>query len=382
MRPTLLLMLAIGIVGSNSLMLSPIAGDVALSFAGATATDVLTVSAIYAAGTAISALTLAPQADRVGLRTALMIALALLGLALAASAIAPTLMLLALAQGIAGLAAGVALPATYGIAAEIAPKGEESATLGKVLTGWTLSLVIGVSLAAILADLLHWRGVFALLATFAGFILWSIHRALPQRTTPRPHATPSPFRALRLPGVGALLLSVLGFMMAFYGIYAYLGPHLTEGQGISTSLAGLVALSYGLGFGAVAPLDRLIDRYGAQRTGPIIFALLGAIYLIIGAAGASASAILIIAALWGAINHLGMNILVGQLTSIDPHQRGAIMGLYSATTYAAMFAGTALFRPVFTDHGFAATATVSALCILPAIIQSLIFRRPVRRAHS
>ena len=147
MNPVWLLMCAIGIVGSNALVLSPIAGDVAATFQPRSAPDVMIASAIYGAGTALSALVLAPKADQIGLRSALVWALIVLTFALALSALAPVLWVLVTAQALAGIAAGLALPAIYGLAAEVAARGRESETLGKVLTGWTLSLVAGVSLS-------------------------------------------------------------------------------------------------------------------------------------------------------------------------------------------------------------------------------------------
>jgi predicted MFS family arabinose efflux permease len=44
------------------------------------------------------------------------------------------------------------------------------------------------------------------------------------------------------------------------------------------------------------------------------------------------------------------------------------LGIYSATTYVAMFVGTAAFRPVFEAQGFATIALLSAACIIPALV--------------
>lgn len=97
MNPVWLLMTAIGVVGSNSLILSPIAGDVAASFTGRSPPDVMTASAVYGAGTALSAPLLAPYADRLGLLRALRMALTLLVSAIGASAAAPNLNVLVIA---------------------------------------------------------------------------------------------------------------------------------------------------------------------------------------------------------------------------------------------------------------------------------------------
>ena len=370
MNPIWLLMFAIGIIGSNSLVLSPIATDVAASFPSRSAPDVMLASAIYGAGTALSALVLAPRADQIGLSRALLWALIGLAVALGLSAGATNLWVLVTAQAAAGLAAGLALPAIYGLAAEIAPDGRASETLGKVLTGWTLSLVAGVSLSAILADILHWRAVFGVMCVASALILVALrYSAMPGNVAAGVRT--SPIRALGIPGLPPILGAVACYMVAFYGLYAFLGTHLTTQLGFSTALAGVATLSYGVGFGVVAPLDRLIDRYGATQSAPFVFAALLCIYLGLCVTAPSGVFVLCMCFLWGAANHLGLNILVGQLTALSPAQRATILGLYSAVTYIAMFIGTSAFKPVFEGYGFAATALVSAICIAPAFFGAM-----------
>ncbi len=376
MNPVWLLMAAIGIVGSNSLVLSPIAGDVASSFARHSAADVMTASAVYGAGTAISALVLAPHADRIGLRRALLLALIALSLSLGLSAATPVLAILIVSQGLAGIAAGLALPAIYGLAADIAPTGRESETLGKVLTGWTLSLVAGVALSAILTDVLHWRAVFASLGGAGLLLVLLLNRTdIAGRAATGP--VTSPLAALRIAGLSRMLFSVACYMAAFYGLYAYLGAHLTEVLALSTTAAGMAALSYGIGFGAVSSLGHLLDRHGTAKAAPIVFGALLAVYL--GMALVSQVWVLIYVAclFWGAANHLGLNILVGQLTALSPNERGTILGLYSAVTYAAMFIGTSVFKPVFEGSGFATAAILSAGHILPVFLEAI--RRTPKR---
>ena len=373
MNPIWLLMAAIGVVGSNSLVLSPIAGDVATSFTGRSPADVMAASAVYGAGTAISALLLAPHADSIGLKRSLLAALTALALALGLSAFAPTLGVLVAAQGFAGVAAGLALPAIYGLAADVAPGGRESETLGKVLTGWTLSLVAGVALSSVLSDFVHWRAVFALLGCTGLGISLALYR-IEIAVREKPLTITSPLKALRIRRLPPLLFGVACYMAAFYGLYAYLGAHLTEALALSTTAAGIAALSYGVGFGAVAPLDRLLDRHGAMKAAPFAFGALLLVYL--GLAAVSQAALLILAAclFWGAANHLGLSLLVGQLTALSLNERGTILGLYSAVTYAAMFVGTTAYMPVFEAGGFSMAAVLSALCIMPVLLASL-FRR-------
>lgn len=373
-RSVYLLTASVAIVGSNSLVLSPIAGAVAGSFDGSAPADVMIASAIYGLGTAVGAMTLAPQADRIGADRTLTFAIAGLVIALASSAAAPTLLLLCLAQGVAGLSAGVALPASYTLAAQTAQKGRESETIGLVLTGWTISMIAGVSLSTVLADLVHWRGVYAVMAAAAVAVGTVVSRTGDWGERQKSGQATSPMTALRVPGIYAALTVCAAYMIAFYGLYGYLGAHIQGNLNFSTTLTGLAPLAYGIGFGIAAPIDRLIDRHGAHRISLFVFLALIAAYAGLAVSAGYYPVILFLCLLWGLINHLGLNLIVGRLTALDARQRGAIMGVYSAVTYLSMFAGTALFRPVFTQYGFAACAVLSALCVLPAVADAVRLR--------
>lgn len=354
----------IAVIGSNSLVLGPIAPAVASSFQ-TSVPMVMIASAAFGLGTSASALFLARYIDRVGARRMLQGALLLLALALVASAAAPTVMALVAAQLVAGIAAGVAMPAIYASAAAIAPPGRESGTIGVVLTGWTLSMVAGVSLSAVLADLVHWRAVFAAVAILAVLALCGL--AMTSLSDARKDGpAPTPLDALRVPGIVPLLVACGAFMTAFYGVYAYLGDHLHTGLGRPVSANGLAALAYGIGFGTAALLDGVIDRIGARRVMPFAYLLVAVVYLAIAAASDNFGLTMALVAAWGLANHFGLNVLVTCLTALDPARRGTVMGLNSAVTYLAVFIGTTGFGPIYSGLGFAASAMLAALLMLIA----------------
>ena len=354
----------IAVIGSNSLVLGPIAPAVASSFATSVPV-VMIASAVFGLGTSASALFLARYIDRIGARRMLQGALLLLAIALVASAAAPTVTMLVTAQLLAGIAAGIAMPAIYASSAAIAPPGRESGTIGVVLTGWTLSMVAGVSLSAVLADLVHWRAVFAavaLLATLAlaGLTLSSLSDV--RKSGP----APTPLAALGIPGIVPLLVACAAFMTAFYGVYGYLGDHLHSGLGRPVSANGWAALAYGVGFGTAALLDGVIDRLGARRVMPFAYLLVATVYVALAATSDSFGPTIAMVAVWGLANHFGLNVLVMRLSALDPSRRGTIMGLNSAVTYLAVFVGTTAFGPLYSTFGFAACAAVAALLMLVA----------------
>lgn len=356
----------IAVIGSNSLVLGPIAPAVASSF-GTSVPVVMIASAVFGLGTSASALFLARYIDRVGARRMLQGALLLLAIALIASAAAPTVAMLVAAQLLAGIAAGIAMPAIYASSAAIAPPGRESGTIGVVLTGWTLSMVAGVSLSAVLADLVHWRAVFAavaLLATLAlaGLTLTSLSDI--RKSGP----APTPLGALGIPGIVPLLIACAAFMTAFYGVYGYLGDHLHSGLGRPVSANGWAALAYGIGFGTAALLDGVIDRVGARRVMPFAYLLVAVVYVAIAMASDSFGLTIVMVAVWGLANHFGLNVLVMRLSALDPARRGTVMGLNSAVTYLAVFVGTTGFGPLYSSFGFATCALVAALLMLVAAV--------------
>ncbi|RWM18507.1 MAG: MFS transporter [Mesorhizobium sp.] len=359
-----LLTVCIAVIGSNSLVLGPIAPAVAASF-GASVPGVMTAAAAFGLGTSASALFLARYIDRIGARRMLQGALLLLALALVASALAPTVMVLVAAQFVAGIAAGIAMPAIYASSAAIAPPGRESGTIGVVLTGWTLSMVAGVSLSAVLADLVHWRAVFAAVALLAGAAVAGLGMSS-LHDTRKGGPAPSPLGALAVPGILPLLIACGAFMTAFYGVYGYLGDHLHEALGEPVSANGLAAVAYGMGFGAAALLDGVIDRLGARRVMPFAYLLVAAVYVAIALASGGFGPLIATIAVWGLANHFGLNVLVMRLTALDPSRRGTIMGLNSAVTYLAVTVGTAGFGPLYTSLGFANCALIAAGLMLVA----------------
>jgi len=361
----------VGVIGANSLVLGPIAPEVSRSFGSDVAT-VMMATAAFGLGAAISSLFLAPRIDRFGAHRMLRLAMTLLPIALAVSALSPVVAVLVLAQFAAGIASGVALPAVYAGAANMAPPGRESKTIGVVLSGWTLSMVVGVSLAAIIADLTHWRvvyGVVALLAVLALALLSLVKRqAAP--STAKGQGT-SPFAALGLAGIRPLLFACGAFMTAFYGLYAYLGDYFHSSLGQPVSANGLITLVYSVGFVSAILMGGIVNRVGIRRMLSTALFWVAAVYLLLGTIGSGLAAVLCLLVALGFGNYYGINLLIVRLTAIDPAKRGTIMGLHSTVTNLAVFAGTSSFGLVYEAGGFAMTAYAATALTLAAAAASM-----------
>ncbi len=380
-KPIYLMTAIVGVVGSNSLVLSPIAATVAHSLNAPNTVGVLSAAALYGLGVAAAALGLAPLGDRYGTAKALFAALVILTVALLASMLAATVWQLSAAQAVAGLAAGVAIPSLYVLAAQLAPKGQESKTIGTVLTGWTLSMVGGVTLAAYVADWVSWRAVYGGLAGATALMTLLLFRIkLPKSDILPTHSTP--LTALRVPGISRALFSVGALGFGFYGVYNFLGAHLETGLGMDVSASGAVTLLYGLGFAGAMVFDAMLDRVPARRGLTFVFSALALLYLALGYGSAAYLTLLLCIPIWGVLEHLGLNLTVTRLTGLDPTQRGAIMGLNSAVMYLSVFGATLTYSPVFQGHGLVICAVVSAILSLLGLGEALLPRRAKNLAHS
>lgn len=359
------------VIGANSLVLPPIAPAVAADL-GTDVARILQAAAAYGAGTVLAALLLAPKADVIGSARALRAACAMLVIALCVSAFAPNVWVLILGQALAGLGAGVALPTIYVLAVQVAPQGRKKQTIGFVLSGWTFSLIGGVTLSAMIADFGGWQLVYGLMAAMTALV-WLLLGRCPLPDDQGEHAS-SPFLALRLPGILRGLLSNAMLMLAFNGAYLYLGSHVVHNLERSTSAAGILTMFYGVGFGLASLLNRHLEMLSLRAIGAMAFGGLTAVYLLMDVLAGTYLPLLPIALIWGIFQHFALNMVVERLTSLDPCRRGAIMGLNSAVSYATVIGGAFLYRLPFEHGGLAACLAFSALFAVIACIETLVPR--------
>lgn len=363
-------MAAVAAVGANALVLGPLLSDVAAGL-GAKPVELTRAPAAYNGATALSALLFGTRIDRIGNRRAVLLGLALLALAAGLSAAARSVAGMACAQALAGVAAGMILPAGYALATRLARPGREAAALGRVLIGWSLAIGLCVPAAAALAAQLGWRAAFAVLAVAATALL-VLSAALLPAAPPVAAARPALRLVLTDRRVLSLFATCLAYMAAFYGVYAFLSDEARAIQHISAARAGILVLMYGAGFTAAGFADPWLDRAGPARVFPASLLCLAAIYATMPIALSAWPSILAVSFAWGLVNHVSLNLLVLLLTQTRPADRGAVLGLNSAVTYAGAMLGVLAAGPIMAGHGFPTLAHAAAALMLIAGLARLV----------
>ncbi|WP_417582016.1 MFS transporter [Nitrincola sp.] len=370
---TLVLLLGVSVVGSNAFLMSPVMHDISSSLSSSVGQTARAVAA-YGGALALTGLFLTGYVQRFGYKTALMVSGAVLTLGILSTGLAVSWQMLLASQAVAGLAAGIMLPTLYSMTAVVAPKGKESATLGKVITGWSLAMVAGVPLSAFIADLLSWRYAYFLvgglsLAATLGF-LWLPNAETGNRTEPT-----SLRSALKIPASLPTYLICFLYMVSFYGVFTFLGSHVQLTLHYSTSFSGLTVLAYGIGFGVAGLTGKRLDEHTPQKLiKPTLFSL-ALVYLSFVVLATNYWLLLAGCLIWGFANQLGLNCLVSILTQLDQNQRVRLMGIYSAVAYGGTMVAGITFGLMY-DIGSFNTLLIaaSALCLASFLISTSAYK--------
>lgn len=348
----LTLMAAVAVVGSNGLLLSPILGEVSHAL-DTSVESVAKVMSAYGGGTALSALVLAPLIDRIGARRSLLIGLSLALTSLLASAMATHVTMLGVAQVLAGFGAGLVLPGAYSLATRLTRPQQASQALGRVLTGWSLSMVIVVPIAAYIAEHLSWRFAYLMLAVGVVLVLPRIYCLSKELDISVSNDQPrGVVVALRYPGVVPMLTISFVFSIAFYGVFAFLIREAQSSLHIPTGLSGLLVLAYGIGFAMTTTAGSAIGRLGPNKLLPIALIANALIFVLQVPAMQSFFTLLIVVVTWGVVEHLCLGSMVLLLSQVRPDRRGTVLGLNSAITYAGFMFGTAIASDLYPKFGF------------------------------
>ncbi len=347
---------AVAVTGANAILLSPVAPAIAVDL-DVSLHRVLWGAAVYGLATLSSALLLARWAGKQGPAHSLRLALVLLAVSFLTAGSGPSITWFHAASAMAGIGTGVALPSAYALGRLVSPPGREARTMGLVLSGWTIALICGVSLAGYLADTIGWRWVYWGVGTVtAGLVLGGLRCDLPNPANKDTRL----WRAWQQPGFSKALAVMGLLMLAFYTSYTFIGAHVVTRMGFGTTEAGLVVLAYGMGFGTSTFVDPLLDRIGAARVARPLFLITGAFYVGFGFAAHSFCALWVSTFLWGITQHLALNIAVGRLNALSDQHRAAVLGWNTAITYLAVFLGAIFGQYLFAAAGFQGLTLLSA----------------------
>jgi predicted MFS family arabinose efflux permease len=340
------------------------------------------------AGYCLGLLFIVPLGDLLENRRLVTTALLLTAGALLAAALATSasvFLAASLAVGLGSVAAQILVP----FAAHLSREETRGRTVGKVVSGLLIGIMLARPLASLVADRYGWHAIFfgAALAMFVLALL--LRRVLPARV---PAATMSYSRLLgsmwQLLRSTPVLRRRAAYHAGMFGAFSLFwttAPLALAGPAFGLSQTGIAIFALVGMAGAIAsPVAGRLADSGHTRTATTAALLLGvaAFVLPLLAPGSSTFALgmLVVASI---VLDMGVaaNLVLGQraIFALGAEVRSRLNGLFFALFFAGGALGSALGAWVYAGYGWKATLALgAALPALALLYQASEFIRPVR----
>ena len=371
------------LVGTAEMVIAGILDMIADDFripVGLAGQSVTMYALVFAIGTPI----LIAASSRIERRTLLLIAYAVFIAGNITAFASGSFGFLLLSRALLAAGAGVIVVVSLTVGARLAPPDKRGSAIGTVIMGFSLSLVLGVPLGALIGEASGWRANFALLAALA-FLLWiALWKLIPSSGADEPAPLGRQLAALRDAKTVSGLLVTLFWITGYQLVFTYVSPLLRTTAGVDTALVSTALLVCGLfsvagsrlgGYGA--------DRWGTART--IVFSLLvhAAALLALPFVSASVAGAFAALAIWFGAAWTTTPAQQYYLVSISPDAADFVLSLNNSVLQLGIAVGAAaggLIAELLSvrELGWAGAA-FEVLALLAAAFS---FSRSVRSARS
>lgn len=258
----------------------------------------------YAIGIAVGGPLLALVTKKIS-RKSLIIALGItftIGQALCA--LAPGFEVLMAVRVIVAVAHGTFFGVAAIVATNLVPPEKRGFAVALILSGLTVSNILGVPGGTAIGNALGWRATFwavgalGLIATLAAALF--LPKAAGQAATAGSFARE--FKALGRQQILTSLLIVVLVMVGQYGLFTYIAPLLLEITGLSTDLVPWVLLLFGVGSTIGVFIGGRLADWKLMPSLIAILALQAAMYLVLFAVSPSPIIMAVAVVAWGGAN--------------------------------------------------------------------------------
>lgn len=326
----------------------------------------------YSLAAALASFLSGTLSDHYGRRRFLLAGVSLFAVASWTSSRSTTFHELMAARALTGLAAGTLSTCSITFAADWFPYNVRGKAIGLISTAYFAAPILGVPIAAQIADRFGWQRAFLFFGALAVATTVATLWLPPETTNPQPSAEKlrtagQAFRSFvaRRDTAAALVIAFL-VSGGLVGFLTYIGAWLTGSFGVSTRTIGWVFMLGGVVAVGSAPLGGIVsDRWGKRSV-------------------SIASNVLLAAALapipllsWGwkliavfALASLGAAFRQGPLTAlmtgmVPAAQRGSFIALRNISSQLGIGATAYLGGLLFQKHGYGAVTT---LCTLMTVV--------------
>ena len=201
----------------------------------------------YALGVVVGAPTIAAIAARFPRKKLLLVLLGVIILATISSALLPGFGFVLAARFVSGLPHGAYFGIASLVAASLMGPGQRGRGIAFVLSGLTISNVIGVPLITLLGQHAGWRSAYLVVAAIFALTAVAVFFFVPNQPGDAAATMRRELRAFRRSQVWfALAIGAIGFG-GFFAVYTYIAPVVTEVAGQKESFVAIALVIIGIG---------------------------------------------------------------------------------------------------------------------------------------
>lgn len=328
------------------------------------------VPTLTQAGYAIGILFLLPLGDRHDRRTLILLKSTALALVLLASSLVTELHSLLVVSLLIGMAATMAqdiVPA----AAILAPEGKQGKTVGTVMTGLLLGILLSRTVSGIVGEAFGWRVMYQLAAAsiaLIGVVMWAV---LPRFAIHSTLSYPALMRSMahlwrRYPALRRAALAQGFLSIAFSAFWSTLAVMLLERYQLGSAVAGGFGIAGAAGALAAPLAGGLADKLGAGKVtqlGAALVTVSFALMFLMPMLGVHGQLILIAVSAVGFDLGLQSSLVAHQnlVYSLEPQARGRLNALLFTVVFIGMALGSALGTKVYALAGWPAVVALATL---------------------
>lgn len=357
--------------------LLPLMGaDLHLSIAGMGLVPTLTQT-----GYALGILFLLPLGDRHDRRALILFKSAALALFLLGCSLTEQLHSLLFTSLLIGMAATMAqdiVPA----AAILAPEGKQGKTVGTVMTGLLLGILLSRTVSGVVGEAFGWRVMYQLAAAsiaIIGVVMWAV---LPRFAIHSTLSYPALLRSMehlwrRYPALRRAALAQGFLSIAFSAFWSTLAVMLLDRYHLGSAVAGGYGIAGAAGALAAPLAGGLADKLGAGKVtqlGAALVTVSFALMFLMPALGINGQLILIAVSAVGFDLGLQSSLVAHQnlVYSLEPQARGRLNALLFTVIFIGMALGSALGSKVYAMVGWPGVVALATACGAIALLIRLI----------
>lgn len=347
------------------------------------------VPTLTQAGYALGILFLLPLGDRYDRRRLILAKCTALALLLLACSLTTTLSALLVVSLLLGMAATMAqdiVPA----AAILAPEGKQGKTVGTVMTGLLLGILLSRTVSGFVGAAFGWRIMFQLAAVsiaFIGTLMWFV---LPRFTIHSTLSYPQLMKSMahlwqRYPALRRAAFAQGFLSIAFSAFWSTLAVMLLEKYQLGSAVAGTFGIAGAAGALAAPLAGGLADKVGAEKVTQLGAALVSASFalmFVLPLVSVHAQLVVIALAAIGFDLGLQSSLVAHQnlVYGLEPQARGRLNALLFTVVFIGMALGSVLGSKVYTTAGWAGVVALATLTGLIALVIRLVDNRRLQAA--